>query len=152
MGYKSLNAVSSKKNILVIDNSIIVRWLIGDGSESDIKIANSILCSISRKELYPVVPGLWIYEASNVIAAYVKRNQLEESIGLKRLMMPFDVCNIVEFKPDLTALTQIAVKYNLSSYDATYLYLADQLDCCLATLDKKLAKAVIESRGNLLEI
>ncbi len=152
MAYKLLETLASKSNIVVIDNSIIIRWLIGDGSVRDIKIANSILNSISKKELYPVVPSLWIYEASNVIATYVKRNQIEESIGLKRLMMPFEACNIVEFKPDLVELTQIAIRYNLSSYDATYLNLASQLNCALATLDKKLAKAVIKSNGDLLDI
>ena len=152
MGYKLLEAVSSKQNLVAIDNSIIVRWLVGDGSDTDREIANLILNAISLKEICPIVPSLWIYEASNVIASYVKRTQIEESIGLKRLMMPFEACNIIEFKPSLELLTLTAIKYKLSSYDATYLYLAETLNCPLATLDKKLGKAVIKSNGQLFKL
>jgi len=152
VGYKLLESISAKQNLVVIDNSIIVRWLVGDGSKSDLEIANLILNAISRKEICPVVPSLWVYEASNVIASYVKRKQVEESIGLKRLMMPYEACNIIEFKPDLETLTLTAIKYKLSSYDATYLCLAENLNCPLATLDKKLGKAVIKSNGQLLKL
>lgn len=42
---------------------------------------------------------------------------------------------------DVQAVAALAMQYNLSAYDASYLWLAAELQCPLATFDDKLAKA-----------
>ena len=42
---------------------------------------------------------------------------------------------------DVQAVAALALQYNLSAYDASYLWLAAELQCPLATFDDKLAKA-----------
>ena len=42
---------------------------------------------------------------------------------------------------DIQAVCDLAIRYQLSAYDAAYLWLAAELKCPLATFDEKLATA-----------
>ena len=152
MGYRKLGSILENQSLVVIDNSIIMRWLVNDGSESDLQISRLVLDSIQQGKIVPVVPSLWVYESSHVIASYIKRGLLEPEIGKRRLEMPFEICRIIDIKPNPIELVELSLKYALSSYEATYLLLAHQLECSLSTLDKKLKKAVVRSKGKLLEL
>jgi len=128
-----------------------MRWLVNDGSETDLQVSRLVLDSIQQGKIEPVVPSLWVYESSYVIASYIKKGLLDSKIGKRRLEMSFEICRIIDIKPYPVDLVGLSLKYNLSSYDATYLLLAHQLECSVMTLDKKLKKAVIRSKGKLLE-
>ena len=146
MGFRRLETLRNKTNLLVIDNSVIMRWLVGDGSENDKLKATQVLKATQSKTHIAVVPNLWVYEASNVISSYVRREQLSEAIGLTRLSMPFEFCSIVDFEPSPIDLASISIELGLASYDATYLLLAERLKCPMATLDNKLQK-IANKRG-----
>jgi predicted nucleic acid-binding protein len=45
---------------------------------------------------------------------------------------------------DLTQAVELAERFNLTAYDASYLWLARALGCELVTLDKRLAKAAAQ--------
>lgn len=144
MGYKSLTYLKGIDNVVVIDNSVIMRWILNDGSVEEQQISRFVLKAISTHDITPVVPFLWIYEASNVITSYVKKGLINIEVGQKRLGMPFDICHILDHKIDLSVLVDVSVKYNLSSYDASYLSLANILQCPISTLDKKLQRASLK--------
>lgn len=50
---------------------------------------------------------------------------------------------------DVQQTFELARRYQLSAYDASYLWLADQLRCPLATFDAKLAAAATAHLGAL---
>ncbi len=52
--------------------------------------------------------------------------------------------------PDLNALLRLALRYGLSTYDASYLALALKTSLPLATLDGKLARAAQQTGVSLL--
>ena len=51
----------------VLDNSVVMRWLLRDGSEERIAYANAVLDVLELQSGEAVVPGIWPLEAANVI-------------------------------------------------------------------------------------
>jgi predicted nucleic acid-binding protein len=133
----------------VLDNSVVMRWLFGDGSHDDQAYAHQVLDAIAKGAA--LVPGLWGLEVANVIVRAEFKQLLTEArsaefIGLLQKM------NIqVDSKNHLQTLEntlQLARRYGLTSYDAAYLELALREGLPLATLDQKLRNAVLQSGSN----
>ena len=51
----------------VLDNSVAMRWLFGDGSADDQAYADHVLQVLQDENSVAVVPGVWPLEAGNVI-------------------------------------------------------------------------------------
>ena len=67
----------------VLDNSVTMRWLFGDGSSSDQAYANRVLTSI--KEANVIVPSVWSLEVANVITRAERKFGLTEARSTKFL-------------------------------------------------------------------
>ena len=91
-----------------------------------------------------IVPVLWFYEASAVLAREQNRGTLAAPKAdlfiaeLKSLKITADEESAARV---FTDVHRLALTYRLTSYDAAYLELALRLDLPLATLDDELIRA-----------
>lgn len=126
----------------VLDNSVTMRWLFGDGSPSDQLYAKRVLAKIEDGNV--LVPGVWCLEVANVIARAESKYGLAEARSaefvhaLQQMHIQVDPETCVHAMGDTL---QLARRYNLSAYDAAYLELALREGLPLATLDEGLEKA-----------
>jgi len=126
----------------VLDNSVTMRWLFGDGSVGDQIYAKQVLNSIEDGSV--LVPSVWCLEVANVIVRAEAKYGLTEARStefvhlLQQMQIQVDVATSVHALGDTL---QLARRYNLSAYDAAYLELALREGLPLATLDEGLLKA-----------
>lgn len=125
----------------VLDNSVTMRWFFGDGKPHELAYANRVLDAM--KEAHALVPVTWGLEVSNVIAkaearAWVTEARSEAFLAmLGNVDIEVDTATFHAFSDTL----QLARRYKLSVYDASYLELALRSGVPLATLDEDLQKA-----------
>lgn len=128
----------------VLDASVTLSWLLTDAKPSDRHYTRRALDALSQDETSAVVPAIWSYEITNVLAKAEARNQLSEaqSEAFLELLAELSI-DLDNGSPDKvpTSILQLARRYKLSSYDASYLELAMRLSLPLATLDVDLQKA-----------
>lgn len=126
----------------VLDNSVTMRWFFGDGKPQDLAYAGKVLDLM--QEAQAVVPATWGLEVANVIAKAEEKALVTEARSEAFLEMLEDVdieADSATFAHALTDTLQVARRYTLSSYDASYLELALRFGLPLATLDEDLQKA-----------
>ncbi len=152
MVYRTPLAIENNKNLIVLDNSVVMRWMFCDGSQEDLDYAEAVLNYMKLGQLKAIVPSLWVSESSFVTANYVKKQEFSIPLACEKLAKAFEMFSVIDSRYDPVELFKFSIEYNISSYDANYALLAKTYDCTLATLDKKLRKAVVRSRGKLLEL
>ena len=126
----------------VLDNSVTMRWFFGDGKPQDLAYAGTVLDLM--QEAQALVPATWGLEVANVIAKAEEKALVTEARSGAFLEMLEDVdieADSATFAHALSDTLQLARRYKLSSYDASYLELALRLGLPLATLDDGLQKA-----------
>jgi len=138
--------------MLVVDNSVIMRWFFKDGSESDKAYAEAVLRYMKANQIKPVVPTLWVSEACFVSNGYVKNKGFSTSVVQEKLINAFDMFLVVDPLLEPAVLFDYAHRHKISDYDANYALLAENLNCPLATLDQKLTKAVLKAKGRSLDV
>lgn len=127
----------------VLDNSVTMRWLFGDGSAGDQIYARFVLSSVADGNV--LVPCIWCLEVANVIVRAESKFGLTESRSSEFVNTLHDMHFEVDSKTDAHAMNdtlQLARRYNLSAYDAAYLELALREGLPLATLDEGLGQAI----------
>ncbi|MEE8056259.1 MAG: type II toxin-antitoxin system VapC family toxin [Pseudomonadales bacterium] len=149
MAFKSLAKNERYENALVIDNSVMMRWLFKDGSASDQQYAKNVLQAIKVEAFTVLVPYLWVYESAFVTHYYTKQQVISQEDASRRLDALFELSTIIRGEEHPNQLLTLAQPYKVSAYDASYLLLAKQQDCPLATLDKKMQKACKAFNGTL---
>ena len=139
----------------VLDNSVVMRWLFADGSMADQNYAIGILSLLEDVENQAVVPSIWPLEAANVLARGEKQGLLTEARStefsglLERMAIQVEVDTPAHA---LGSILQLARRFNLSSYDASYLDLALRNGLPLATLDKGLLRAAGKTAVAVLSV
>lgn len=136
----------------VIDNSVVMRWLFGDGTNADIDYAEKILGILQQDGSVAMAPAVWPLEVGNVIVRAESRNQLSEARSAEFLALLQDMAIETEAQSTSHALSetrQLARRYGLSTYDASYLELALREGLALATNDADLRKALAKTGGTL---
>ena len=90
-----------------------------------------------------VAPNLLPLEIASVCLKKLRRHpvQQERLLAAHRL---FGRMDISQTEVDLTEVVILAEQTGLTSYDASYLWLARRLQAELVTLDKQLARTAIE--------
>jgi predicted nucleic acid-binding protein len=116
----------------ILDASAAAALLFGEPE------AGAIVESIAGARL--VAPVLFSFELANVCLLKMRRHperraELLEAFGLRRRLA------VEELPVDHDAALSIADATGLTSYDASYLWLARQMGAELVTLDKQLAGA-----------
>lgn len=130
---------------LVVDNSVVMRWLFNDGSEADRAYAGKVANLVETHDVY--VPALFVSEAANVISRALKAKLMSKIDSATCFDLIEDMAATVVPPADTKAVMQLSLRSfedNLSAYDASYLLLAESLNCPLATLDQDLRKAAIK--------
>ena len=100
-----------------------------------------------------VVPSIWPLEVVNVLIVAERHKRLSESDSIRFLTLLSQLPIVVEYeRPEMMKeLLALARAYNLSSYDASYLYLAMRKGLPIATLDNKLIEAARSIEVPILE-
>ena len=136
----------------VLDNSVAMRWLFADGSEADQIYAAHILGLLEQEESEAVVPALWPLEVGNVIVRAEAKGLILEARSTEFLGLLDDMAIAVDGHTATHALhdtMQLARRFRLSTYDASYLELALREGLPLATLDTDLRSALTTTGGRL---
>ena len=126
----------------VFDNSVTMRWFFGDGKPQELAYAGKVLDAM--KVANALVPMTWGLEVANVIAKAETKALVTEARSAEFLEMleGLDIeVDAATFAHALSDTLQLARRYKLSAYDASYLELALRLGIPLATLDADLQKA-----------
>ena len=126
----------------VLDNSVTMRWFFGDGRPLELAYAAKVLDAM--KTASAVAPATWGLEVANVIARAEAKGLVTEARSEAFIEMLENVAieeDTSTFSRALSHTLQLARRYKLSSYDASYLELSLRLGLPLATLDEDLQKA-----------
>lgn len=120
---------------VVIDTNVVVKLFVKEEySESAIRLKDSYITGNTGI----VVNSLMKYEFINVLK-YKKFSSAEIKLALKAID-DYDF-ETEELTSQLASLTSdLAIKYDISSYDASYAALASLLGCSLYTADGKLIR------------
>lgn len=134
----------------VVDCSFAAALFLPD--ESSLKV-ESFFRDTGSDDLF-WVPMLWWYEITNVLVVSERRNRLTHA-DIQEIMLLFDQ---FEFNTDNSfgtdhsnKLYEVAQKYTLSSYDASYLELAVRKSANLASLDNKLIESAKKAGVKIYE-
>jgi predicted nucleic acid-binding protein len=128
----------------VLDASVAMRWLFPDGKPAERAYALKVLAALQRAETSALVPVTWGLEVSNVLARAEAKGLVREvqSEAFLEMLEAMDIgADRATFSRALLDTLQIARRYRLSAYDASYLELAVREGLPLATLDEGLQKA-----------
>ena len=128
-------------NQVVADASFCGAWILEDESSAQ---ADHLLSQLTKGAVELFVPALWHYEMNNLLRSALRRKRLSEKDLWEALetleQVPIAHEDIPE-SPARKRLLHLALQFDLSSYDAAYLELADRHKIPLHTADTKLKAA-----------
>lgn len=127
--------------ISVVDASFAGAWILPDEDSGQ---ADEILRAVLEGEATIAVPDLWSYEMVNLLTVAKRRGRFaEEELTTALGLIQRVPCVFYDHNSQLARhrITQFASRFTLSAYDASYLELADRLQCSLLSLDQRLNKA-----------
>ncbi|EKE09739.1 MAG: toxin of toxin-antitoxin system [uncultured bacterium] len=124
----------------VLDFSVAISWLMPD------EFFDSIFLDKTVKE-GAVVPSIWSLEIGNVLLMAERQKRISAEQRHRALFtlseLPINV-DVMTSQHAWHETMDIAERYKLTLYDATYLELALRCSLPLATLDKSLKRAAEE--------
>jgi predicted nucleic acid-binding protein len=126
---------------VVVDASLAGAWVLKDEQSEE---AEDLLAAIVEGREDLAAPDLWSYEMLNLLIAACRRGRLRQSQLQDALRLLEAVpCAFYEHQFVLTRerIAKLALRFSLSAHDASYLELADRLQCALKSSDRALLKA-----------
>ena len=127
---------------LVLDASMALAWVFERQQSKDAARASQLLATCGEEPWW--VPGLWQLEVANALLVAERRGLIEpEASDLFRARLaslPIS-CDDDTAQERQSRLVVLARCHGLSSYDATYLELAQRLGARLASFDRRLNQA-----------
>jgi len=127
----------------VLDASVTLAWLLRDAHSRTAAYAFDVLKRLRAPDTRIEVPATWSLEIANVVVRSEARGYVTEADSEAFLELLRSAPITVDPATAAVALTdtmQLARRYRLSAYDASYLELALRAGLPLATLDEDLAK------------
>ncbi|MEM6743723.1 MAG: type II toxin-antitoxin system VapC family toxin [Pseudomonadota bacterium] len=121
---------------LVIDASVALSWLLDDEIAP---AADAALRALSGRT--GLAPAVWSFETRNALLTAQRRGRLDLEDVRSKLSAAESLPIELDRDPNFDAAMQLAVRWRLSIYDASYLELALRRGALLATLDRSLAAA-----------
>jgi predicted nucleic acid-binding protein len=123
----------------VVDASVTLPWFLEDERTT---FTDSLLDLINRIEYW--APSVWRLEIPNALLVAERKRRIDRPRRLEALDQASRLRVIVDPDlPDMQAISAIAERCQLSTYDAAYLELAIRQGFGLITLDRQLAKAAL---------
>ena len=129
----------------VLDASLALTWCFKD-EQTD--FTQKVLARLEAGE-GAIAPALWGLEVGNAMRSGVRRKRIVEEDVSEQLQLLLDLSvQLVDQsgRTMLQEITPLALKHDLSVYDAAYFHLAQQRNLPLATLDGPLRR-VVEKAG-----
>lgn len=122
---------------IILDCSVVAKWFFP--SEEDGKVALKIRDLFLSKKISISVPVLIYYEINNLIRTAIKSLRINEKLA-KEAYQGFLELDLIAYssKELMEMALEKAVSIDVSSYDASYLALAEYLKIPLITADQKL--------------
>lgn len=124
---------------IVIDTSVLIKW-IKTRDEDLVAEAGVLLATIEKRPLEVTVPALLLYEVGNIL---LMKTRLE-SEELARAMDQISAFPLVVADPEpdrLRRTARLGRELQLTFYDASFVALAEELDCGFVTADRRLYEA-----------
>lgn len=118
----------------VVDASVVLQWLLEEPTHRSQELLERHL---SGEDLL-VAPELLDYEVGNVLVTKVALTS-QDTLDLFNNFLDLDIQTYSLGADEYRASIDLAHKYKLTVYDASYLALALALDTRLVTADRKLA-------------
>ncbi len=132
----------------VIDASLALSWLF-----EDVQTVQGMRLLHQVSQSGALVPSLWRLETANALQMSLKRGRCNfafRDFALLRLgELPIEVDSETD-KQAWTTTLHLSERHNITVYDATYLELALRRGLPLATRDRHLAKAAVDSGVTVL--
>jgi len=129
------------QGVFVIDSSVSLGWLFDEQADDYTEASLQALA-----QSFAVAPRWWTIEMLNVLLALERRGRLalgKTVEGLRHLQrLPIQLW---DSQASIYELHALAIRHQLTSYDALYLDAALATGLPLATRDKALRQAAIES-------
>lgn len=124
----------------MIDASVAFKWFVPDAAEDDVPAAKALLVEHMEGRARINVPSLLYYEVGNILLFGRSRPPSEHAADALA-----DLFSIpLEVTPPALAGANDTLRLSslrgLSFYDATYVALAEMLDCPLITADRRLVE------------
>ncbi len=117
--------------ILVIDSSVIIKWLSKD-KEENLDQADRILKNAQGGKLVLVVPELAKYEVGNVLLFSKKLSTEQAKVALTQFFnLPIKF--ITQSEESVKDTYDVAFNLGITYYDASFLSLAKQYNATLVT-------------------
>ena len=123
---------------IVIDASVCAKWLLPDEKDAT---ADLIKKEFAQRVMSISVPVFIFYEVNNLLKSAILSGRLDakEAINLYEAFLDLDFI-VYSSKQLLKSILKKAIELNISSYDASYVSLAEFLQIPLYTADQKLVK------------
>lgn len=124
---------------LVVDASVAVSWCLRDDFGP---VTGELLKRVDREGGF--APTIWQYEVVNALILAERRNRISgDEVStcidfLSSLPIAFDTGY---WSTHVPGVAEIAQRFRLTIYDASYLELANRREMPLATLDRRLREA-----------
>lgn len=123
----------------VVDNSVVIGWHLGNqASPYTDAVLNQLAGDVAH------VPALWPLEFSNVVRKALAGKKITEERAREIMQIQAGFSLVVHGDiADPAENMALALRYNLSSYDAAYLDLALRLRLPVAAMDGALRDAAV---------
>ena len=119
----------------VLDTSVVIKWF-NQKNELHTRQARKIFDDLQSEKINILIPDLLLVELLNALMIGKKTPIEEANLAVKTLFA--STINIVELTLPVLLQTSLVIKqYNLTSYDAYFLALAQYEKCTLVSDDQK---------------
>jgi predicted nucleic acid-binding protein len=121
---------------LVLDASVALPWFLHDERTA---FTDAVLAALGSESW---VPPVWRLEFANALLVAERKRRIDRQTRLEALDFAAGLALRVDTAPvDMRAISVLAERHGLSTYDASYLELALRQGFALVTLDRALADA-----------
>jgi len=111
-----------------------------DSAEKDVPAAKALLADHMEGRARITIPSLLYYEVGNILLFGRFRPPIDEALEALTDLFSIPLEVVPPAMVSATATLQLASLRGLSYYDATYVAIAESLDCPLITADRRLAQ------------
>lgn len=129
--------------MIVLDSCVVLKWVFDDedAHERAIKYQQK---HISGEETI-IVPSLFFYEITNVLATKTRLNSSDVAESFL-MFWNFDF-EVIDFRlEEFLSVIDLSMHYKVSVYDASYIELARKLNCNFITADRELYEKASEMK------